>query len=83
MSLFATVAIVCTMATCNNYFADVSGVETDAIDNTSLVQAELDYAMQYETAMIDFLDRYQIGETVFEIVSIDIETQEIHGDDLP
>lgn len=83
MSLFASVAIVCTMSACNNYFADVTSKETDAIKNTGNIQSELDYAMQTESAMERFLHKYQIGETVFEIVSIDIETQHVKDDELP
>lgn len=83
MSLFASVAIVCTMSACNNYFADVSIKEGDAIKNTGHIQSELDYAMQTESAMERFLDKYQIGETVFEIVSIDIETHSVKEDEFP
>lgn len=83
MSLFATVAIVCTMSACNDYFADVSSVEKDAQTNTLDIQRELDYAMQSESAMDRFLEKYQIGETVFEIVSIDIETKPVLPEELP
>lgn len=83
MSLFASVAIVCTMSACNNYFVDVATDSAYAETNTSVIQTELDYAMQTESAMERFLDKYQIGETVFEIVSIDIETHSLKEDEFP
>lgn len=83
MSLFATVAIVCTMSECNNYHTDIDYSESGAIVNTRDAQRELDYAMTSESAMERFLHKYQIGETVFEIVSIDIETQPVADDEIP
>ena len=81
--LFATFAVVCTMSYCNDYGADLSATKDDAKTNSARVQIELDKAMETEEGLNAFLKKYQIGETVFEIVSIDIETHEIPEDGLP
>ena len=84
LTLFASVAIVCTMSQCNNYYVDgPTANEKDSVKNTLAIQSELDYAMHTESAMNRFLEKYQIGETVFEIVSIDIESQPVLDSEIP
>lgn len=81
--LFATVAVVCTMSTCNNYVIDTADTALIQNINTSLQYNEYKSVWQDEKGLNNWLDKYQIGETVFEIVSIDIESQEIQEVDLP
>lgn len=83
MSIFASVAIVCTMSLCNNYHIDTADSLDDGVKNTETHQKTLQAAMPVEKELNDWLVRHQIGETVFEIVSIEIETHEVHSDDNP
>lgn len=83
MSIFATVAIVCTMSACNDYIVDHSTTRDEAVINAGNHAAGVLSAMETEQGMNSLLENYRIGETVFEIVSIDIETKEIQPEDLP
>lgn len=83
MSLFATVAIVCTMAQCNDYVIDPAESRDDAVVNTQAHQVEYNKVWEDEKGLTDWLNKYQIGETIFEIVSIDIETKEIQEANIP
>lgn len=81
--LFATVAVVCTMSTCNDYVIDTSTDKLDGHVNTVQHNEEYQSVWEDEAKLNNWLNKYQIGETVFEIVSIDIESQDIHEDDTP
>lgn len=81
--LFATVAVVCTMSACNDYIIDTATDKLDGTVNTSQHNAEYQAVWQDEKGLNNWLNKYQIGETVFEIVSIDIESQTIEGKDVP
>lgn len=83
MSLFATVAIVCTMAMCNHYTLDTAKTESDGFTNTQAKQEGFDRIWQEEKPLTEWLKEHKIGETVFEIVSIDFETQETNDEDIP
>lgn len=83
MSLFLTAAVVCTMATCNDYHVDQAATLEDGVANTQRHEREFHKAWEDEQKLNNWLTKYQIGETVFEIVSIDFETQEIEQDDVP
>lgn len=82
-TLFATVAVVCTMSACNDYVIDTANTATVQQINTSLQYNEYQAVWQDEKGLTNWLNKYQIGETVFEIVSIDIESQTIEGKDVP
>jgi len=81
--LFATVAVVCTLSQCNDYVIDNSTDKLDGVVNTSQHNDEYQAVWQDEKGLTDWLNKYQIGETIFEIVSIDIENQTINADDIP
>lgn len=81
--LFATVAVVCTLSQCNDYVIDQSPEENAGKINTIYHNAEYQGLWQDEKGLTDWLKKYQIGETIFEIVSIDIENQTINADDIP
>lgn len=81
--LFATVAVVCTMSACNDYVIDTATNEDDILDYTSQHNDDYQAVWQDEKGLTNWLNKYQIGETVFEIVSIDIESQTIENDDIP
>lgn len=83
MSIFATVAIVCTMSACNDYVVDQAKTFGDGVKNTVVIDSGLDEAMQDEKKMNNWLVKYKIEETVFEIVSIEIETHELHEGLIP
>ncbi|ANA49160.1 hypothetical protein PMW_35 [Pseudomonas phage phiPMW] len=83
VSTFATMLVVCTMSQCSDYGADTASLEFSQQQNTKRVQKELDNAMQNEHDMQKFLDKYQIGETVFEIVSIDVENRTLQEKEIP
>lgn len=82
-SIASTVAIVCTMATCPEYVIDTATNADDAIKNTSEAAAELNTIWQDEKGLKQWLKKHQIGETIFEIVSIDIERQDIPEEQMP
>lgn len=81
--LFATVAVVCTMSTCNDYVIDQADNATIQQINTSLHNVDYNAVWEDEKGLTDWLNKYQIGETIFEIVSIDIESQNIQEVDIP
>lgn len=81
--LFATVAVVCTMSACNDYVIDTATDKLEGTVNTSQHNDQYQAVWQDEKGLTNWLDKYQIGETVFEIVSIDIENQTIKQDDIP
>lgn len=81
--LFATVAVVCTLSQCNDYVIDNSTDKLDGVVNTSQHNDEYQAVWQDEKGLTDWLNKYQIGETIFEIVSIEIENQTINADDIP
>ncbi len=83
MSIFATIAIVCTMATCNNYGVDSDDTEKGGIDNTNAIALELQESLADEIKLKNWLKKYRINETIFEIVSIDLETHQISDEDIP
>lgn len=83
MSIFATVAIVCTMSACNHYHIDKANDAIDGVTNTVAKQTEFNQVWEDEKGLTDWLSKYEIGETVFEIVSLDLETQEIQDNEIP
>ena len=83
MSIFATIAVVCTMATCSDYVVDRAETVVDANVNTHQIGNEFLSVWEDEKQLTSWLDRYQIGETVFEIVSLEFETKEIKDSEIP
>lgn len=83
MSIFATVAVVCTMAVCNDYHIDQASTLEDGVTNTRSHEAGFLKVWEDEKGLTDWLTRYQIGETIFEIQTLEFETQEIQEEDLP
>lgn len=83
MSIFATLAIVCTMSKCNDYILDHAETFNDGDRNTSVIYKEFDRVWQDEQGLNKWLGEYKINETVFEIVSIDFETREVNDHDIP
>lgn len=83
MSIFATVAIVCTLSTCNDYYIDTAPTLAEAVTNTQTHQAKFDSVWTEEKPLTEWLTKQKIGETVFEIVSLDLETQEVDESQIP
>lgn len=83
MSIFATIAIVCTMATCSDYVVDQAQTVADANLNTHNQSEEFNALWEDEQKLVNWLDKNQIGETVFEIVSLEFETKEIKDSEIP
>lgn len=83
MSLFATIALVCTMSTCNEYVIDTAPTVQDANVNTHAQEDRFLSVWEDETKLTKWLTEFKIGETVFEIVSLEMETKEIKQDDIP
>lgn len=83
MSLFATVAIVCTLSFCNDYVIDNASTPYDASVNTKAKDTEFLNIWGDEKLLKNWLDKYQVGETMFEIVSVDIESRYIADGDTP
>lgn len=83
MSIFATIAVVCTMVTCSDYVVDRAETVADANVNTHQIDNEFLSVWEDEKQLTSWLDRYQIGETVFEIVSLEFETKEIKDSEIP
>lgn len=81
--LFATIAVVCTMSDCNDYVIDTAENKYEADTNFELKKDEFLSVWDDDKKLTDWLIHYQIGETIFEIVSLDIGTQEIKSDDIP
>lgn len=80
---FLTIAIVCTMATCSDYVVDHALTMQDAKVNTQIIDDKFLADWGDEQKLNQWLDKYKIGETVFEIVSIEFETKEIQEDMIP
>lgn len=83
MSLFATIAVVCTIAACSDYVVDHSTTAVDAVDNTQQIDNEFLSVWGNEQQLNKWLTKYQIGETVFEIVSVDFETRVVADNEIP
>lgn len=83
MSIFATIAVVCTMATCSDYVVDTATNVSDANLNTYIIGEQFGNIWEDEQKLTNWLDSYKIGETVFEIVSLEFETKEIQEDEIP
>lgn len=83
MSLFASIAIVCTMATCSDYYLDTAPTMAAAEKNTQVIDNKFLADWGDEVKLNQWLDKYQIGETVFEIVEIEFTTKEVKEDDIP
>lgn len=83
MSIFATVAVVCTMSQCPEYVIDHGVNRVDGEINTLAHQNIYNKVWEDEKGLTNWLQRHKIGETVFEIVSIDIETREIDDQEIP
>lgn len=83
MSIFASIAIVCTMATCSDYVVDTAQTVADANQNTQVVDDKFLSVWGDEQELNKWLDTYQIGETVFEIVSVEFETKELKENEIP
>lgn len=83
MSLFASVALVCTLSYCSDYVLDTAETRVDAMHNTTAVDNEFLSIWGDENMLNMWLTKYHVGETVFEIVSIDFETVEIPEKEIP
>lgn len=83
MSIFATVAVVCTLSLCNEYHVDTADTLEDGVHNTQVIEKDFLNTWTDEAPLTKWLTSHKIGETVFEIVSVDFETQEIDEVDLP
>lgn len=83
MSLFATIAVVCTMATCSDYVIDSADTMQDAEVNTSAQAGRFLTLWGDEKMLNEWLTEFKIGETVFEIVSLEFESKEIKEDEIP
>lgn len=81
--LFATVAVVCTISACSDYVIDHADNKASQVVNTTQHNDEYQAVWEDEKGLTDWLKKYHIGETIFEIVSIDIESQTIKADDIP
>lgn len=81
--VFATVAVVCTMATCNDYVIDHQNQYGNAHNATQTHIVEFEKAFNDEAKLNKWLDTYKIGETVFEIVSVEFVTEAMDEDNLP
>lgn len=80
---FFTVAVVCTMSLCSDYYIDTASNKADVILRTAHHNGQYLSVWEDEKGLTDWLSKHKIDETVFEIVSIDIETQEIDEEELP
>lgn len=83
MSIFATIAVVCTMATCNDYVIDTAPTIQDANHNTSVQDDRFLALWGDEELLTNWLTEFKIGETVFEIVSLEMETKELNENEIP
>jgi hypothetical protein len=83
MSIFATIAVVCTLATCSDYVIDTASNQVDASINTQAHNTKFLSVWEDEKQLTNWLSQYSIGETVFEIVSLELETKEVKEDDTP
>jgi len=71
------------MSTCNDYVIDTASNMQDANINTHAQDDRFLKLWDDERQLTNWLKEYKIGETVFEIVSLEMETKEIKEDDLP
>lgn len=83
MSVFLTVATVCTMSICNGYAIDMAPNRQDAEINTHRASNNFLQIWGDEKDLNAWLSKYKIGETVFEIVSVDFDVQEVKDVDIP
>lgn len=83
MSIFATIAVVCTMAVCSDYVIDTAPTVQDANVNTQVQDDRFLSLWGDEKLLTAWLEEFKIGETVFDIVSLEFETKEIKEDELP
>lgn len=83
MSIFATVATICTLAFCNDYVIDTAPIQQDGITNTNQASDTFLNLWGDEKMLNAWLDKYKIGETVFEIVSVDFDTVKIKDKEIP
>lgn len=83
MSIWATIAVVCTMSACSDYVIDTASNVQDANSNTHAQDERFLALWGDEQQLTDWLTEFKIGETVFEIVSLEMETKEIVEDDAP
>lgn len=83
MSILVTVAVVCTMSTCNDYVIDTSKTAVTQAAATRAHTTVYNEIWEDEKGLSEWLKKYQIGETIFKIVSIDIESQDIEEADIP
>lgn len=83
MSVFLSLAVVCTMSSCSDYVVDHASTMQDAKVNTQVIDDKFLADWGDEQKLNQWLDKYKIGETVFEIVSIEFETKEIQEDMIP
>lgn len=71
------------MSACNDYVIDTSKTAVTQAAATRAHTMVYNEIWQDEKGLTEWLNKYQIGETIFEIVSIDIESQDIKGVDIP
>lgn len=71
------------MASCSDYVVDHASNMQDAKVKTQVIDDKFLADWGDEQKLNQWLDKYKIGETVFEIVSIEFETKEIKEDELP
>ncbi len=83
MSIFATIAVVCTMAVCSDYVIDTATTVQDANVNTQVQDDRFLSLWGDEKLLTDWLTEFKIGETVFDIVSLEFETKEIKDSEIP
>ncbi|MNC18086.1 hypothetical protein D3C75_659800 [compost metagenome] len=74
---------MCTLATCNDYVIDTASTVQDANVNTHKQDDRFLTVWEDEKLLTEWLTEFKIGETVFEIVSLEMETKEIKEDELP
>jgi hypothetical protein len=71
------------MSLCSDYYIDTASNKADTIFNTSHHSEQYLSVWEDEKGLTAWFIKHKIGETVFKIVSIDIETQEINEEELP
>jgi len=83
MSIFATIAVVCTLATCNDYVIDTAATVQDANVNTQKQDDRFLAIYGDEKLLSEWLTEFKIGETMFDIVSLEMETRVIKDSEIP
>jgi hypothetical protein len=71
------------MSTCNEYVIDTASTVQDANVNTHAQDARFLALWGDEKMLTDWLTEFKIGETVFEIVSLEMETKEMKEEEIP